>query len=321
MSSRRVCSVSVDLDPIRCYYEIHGLPPPGPASADLLQVVMRRAVPRFAELFAARGITATFFVVGEDLASPQAVDAVRAVAAAGHEIGNHSERHFYDLQRRPPDEVRREVEEAHARIASVAGKAPVGFRAPGYGLSRRLLDVLESLGYRYDSSVFPSPPYYTAKAGVMAGLWALGRPSGSTMGDPRGLLAPAMPYRPHPRAPFRRGQSSVVELPISVTPGLRLPAIGTLLLSGPDAVRVSVLEQMRARRFFNFELHGIDLLDAEADGIPSELVARQPDLRRPLVGKVRALAATLERLAAEHEILPLEAVAARVQREGERCFD
>jgi hypothetical protein len=77
-----------------------------------------------------------------------------------------------------------------------------------------------------------------------------------------------------------------------------------------------VLEQMRARPFFNLELHGIDLIDADSDGIPAELVARQPDLRAPLVAKQRAFEATLDRLAHDYEIVPLREVAKRVQREG-----
>ena len=45
--------------------------------------------------------------------------------------------------------------------------------------------------------------------------------------------------------------------------------------------------------FFNLELHGIDLADADADGMPAALVARQPDLRRPLAHKLAALDDTL----------------------------
>ena len=54
----RVCSVSVDLDPLHCYYGIHGLGEPPAALAD---VVLHRALPRFAEMFAKRGISATFW--------------------------------------------------------------------------------------------------------------------------------------------------------------------------------------------------------------------------------------------------------------------
>jgi hypothetical protein len=129
------------------------------------------------------------------------------------------------------------------------------------------------------------------------------------------LIAPVQPYRPG-RSPFRRGQSTLVELPVSVSPGLRLPAIGTSLLLAPTALRARLLESMRARPFFNLELHGIDLVGADEDGIPAELVAKQPDLRRTLTQKRRAFEATLDRLAAEYRFSTLRDVASEVQREG-----
>jgi hypothetical protein len=100
-----------------------------------------------------------------------------------------------------------------------------------------------------------------------------------------------------------------------------MPAIGNWaphvsLLSSTTAVRARLLESMRRRDFFNLELHGIDLIGAEEDGIPAELVAKQPDLRVGLVHKQRALEATLDRLALDYRFLPLCDVAAEVQREG-----
>src|SRR5690606_30226428 len=60
----RCCAISIDVDSIACYYRIHGL---GPAPIALGDVIMRRCVPRFAEIFARRNIRATFFVVAKDL--------------------------------------------------------------------------------------------------------------------------------------------------------------------------------------------------------------------------------------------------------------
>jgi len=309
----RTCSVSVDLDSIACYYGIHGL---GAPPAPLADVVLRRALPRFAELFERRRIHATFFIVGADLASDPARRAQLAqLARAGHELGNHSYSHLYELARLDRAQIHDEVSRAHQAIAEVAGEPPVGFRSPGYDMSARLHDVLTSLGYRYDSSIFPSWPYYFAKAGVMAAMSLVGRQSRSVLGDPRLLFAPPEPYRPG-RSPFSRGQSTLVELPISTSPGLRLPTIGTSLLLAPTFVRARLLESMRRRPFFNLELHGIDLIGAEEDGIPSALVAKQPDLRATLTHKRRALEATLDRLALDYRFAPLREVAAEVQREG-----
>jgi hypothetical protein len=312
----RVCSLSVDLDPLTCYYGIHGL---GEPPAKLADVILRRALPRFAELCERRRIHATFFVVGSDVErDPSGRAQLRDLARAGHELGNHSHTHPYELARLGRARVEEEIGRAHDVIAGVAGAPPVGFRAPGYDLSQTIADVLMARGYRYDSSVFPSWPYYFAKAGVMAAMALVGRRSRSVLGDPRMLLAPPEPYRPG-RSPFARGQSTLIELPISTTPGLRLPAIGSWapgisLLLAPTAVRARLLEAMRTRSFFNLELHGIDLVGADEDGIPSALVARQPDLRVSLTHKRRALEATLDRLAAEYRFATLRDVAADAQR-------
>jgi peptidoglycan-N-acetylglucosamine deacetylase len=300
-----VCAVSIDVDPIPCYYRIHGL---GPAPAELRDTVARRALPRFAELLARRGIAATFFVVGEDV-DPAALGArARAARAlylelsrAGHELGNHSYSHPYDLARWSRERAKEEVDRAHDLIGELGGRVR-GFRAPGYDLSPALIEELERLGYLYDSSIFPAPGYYAAKAAVMMALRAMGRPSGAVMTDPRALVAPAGPYRPATRAPWRRGTSALIELPVAVTPFVRVPAIGTSLILAPGWLRARLIASMQRRGFFNLELHGIDLIDAEEDGIPGELVARQPDLRVPLARKRDALEAALDEVQGRFEM-------------------
>jgi peptidoglycan/xylan/chitin deacetylase (PgdA/CDA1 family) len=294
--STRLCSVSIDLDPIDCYYRIHGL---GEPPAALRDVILRRALPRFVELFGRRRVPvqATFFVVGRDAAGdPGGRARLRQASEAGHELGNHSHTHPYALARLPREEIVREVGEAHRLLEEIAGRPPVGFRAPGYDMSERLWEVLAELGYRYDSSIFPSWPYYAAKAGVMLGMALFGRRSESVMVDPRSLVSPTEPYRPGRASPFRRGDSPLVELPISTTRGLRLPVIGTSVLGAPPSIRTRLVDAMSKRSFFNFELHGIDLIGAEEDGIPAELVSKQHDLRVPLVDKLRTLEETLDRL-------------------------
>jgi len=78
-----------------------------------------------------------------------------------------------------------------------------------------------------------------------------------------------------------------------VTPVARLPVIGTSLILAPGWLRARLVAGALRAPLFNLELHGIDLCDADADGVPAALVARQPDLRRPLAHKLAALDATL----------------------------
>ena len=316
----RLASVSIDLDGVGCYYRIHAL---GPHPAELEHVILERALPRAAALFARRGLHVTWFVIGRDVDADAAhpgraaraanAQRLRTLADAGDEIGNHSYSHPYDLARLSRSEVDDEIAKCDRVLRAIA---PVrGFRAPGYDLSPVMLDTLARLGYRYDSSVFPAPGYYAAKAAVMAALAAAGRPSGAVLTNPRALVAPATPYRPSMSAPWRRGQAPVVELPVAVTPWTRVPAIGTSLLVAPAWLRSRLVGAMAPRDFFNLELHGIDFADAEKDGIPGELVERQPDLRIPIDEKLERLERVLDEIGSRWELATLGEVAAHVQRE------
>jgi peptidoglycan-N-acetylglucosamine deacetylase len=286
-------AVSVDLDGIGCYHRIHGL---GPVPPSARHVVLRQCLPRFAELFARHGLKATFFVVGSDLADdPEGRALLAETARAGHELGNHTHTHPYNFTRLPRAQMAEEIDRAHDAIAEIAGRPPVGFRAPGYAINRQVLELLQERGYRYDSSVFPSPPYYAAKALVMGAMRVAGRRSASVLDDPRALLAPRVPYQASPDQPYRaRDGAGLVEIPIAVTPIARLHVIGTSLILAPEWLRRRMVAASLSRPFFNLELHGIDLADAAADGLPPELIARQPDLRRSLPHKSAALDRTLQ---------------------------
>jgi peptidoglycan/xylan/chitin deacetylase (PgdA/CDA1 family) len=309
----RICAVSVDLDGIDCYYRIHGLEVPrlvrDPVALD--------ALPRFRELFEGRRIPATFFVVGEMAESELGREALPALLAAGHEVANHSHTHPYDLFRRSADAIAEEVGRAHRAITAASGAAPRGFRAPGYGLSPALLDAVSAAGYTYDSSVLPSPTYYAAKAAIMAAMRLGGRPSRSALADPRFAFAPRHPYRPDPKAPWRTGQSSLVELPIAVSRGLRIPVIGLPLTTAPSPLRRLLVAALCREPVINLELHGLDLCDADVDGVPAEIRDRQPDLGVPLGHKRAALGRTLDEIAAAGYRFVTLLELARIAQRGE----
>ena len=311
--SDRVVSVSVDLDPVECYWRIHAMPAAPPERAR--HAILRRCLPRFAELFARHGVRATFFVVARDLDEDAEGGALlAALARDGHELASHTYSHPYDLVRLPSQAIAAELDRAHALIAACGGAAPQGFRAPGYAVSSELLDMLRARRYRYDSSAFPSLAYYGAKALVMGAMRLVGRRSGSILDTPRVLAAPRAPYLPAPGAPYRAASGKpgdLVELPMTVTPLARLPVFGTSLVTAPGWLRRHLIAVALRAPFFNLELHGIDLADADADEIPPALVARQPDLRRPRAHKLAALDETLAAAkAAGARFARLDAVAA-----------
>lgn len=98
----------------------------------------------------------TFFVVGE--VARRHPELVRDIAAEGHEIACHSDRHVR-LDRQGPSQLRddllRNLDALHA-----AGATQVrGFRAPCFSLTRCTrwaYRILASLGFTYSSSVLPA---------------------------------------------------------------------------------------------------------------------------------------------------------------------
>jgi peptidoglycan/xylan/chitin deacetylase (PgdA/CDA1 family) len=305
-------SVSVDLDAIECYFRIHALPGPPPAEAR--SAVLRRCLPRLAELFARHEVRATWFVVGRDLEEdPEGKRRLAELAAAGHELANHSYSHPYDLVRLPHPEIVAQIDRAHAVVADTCGRAPVGFRAPGYEVSRQVIDLLCERGYHYDSSAFPAVPYYLAKAAAMGLMRLRGRRSGSILGRPAVLGAPRTPYHPSAADPYRRGDRPLLEIPMAVTPWLRFPIIGTYLVMAPPWARRRLVAAALRAPLANLELHGIDVADAATDQLPPALVARQHDLRRSAADKLAALDATLTQArAAGATFLPLGEAVARL---------
>jgi len=266
--------VSVDLDDLPCYHRIHGLAPPPPEQRG---TSLRRWLPRFLELFDRLGVRATFFVVGRDLADDREGEGegaqwLRQALAEGHELGNHSFAHAYDLVRWSSERQHEDLAACDQQLRAL-GAEVAGFRAPGYTHDARLLSHAVALGYRYDSSCLPSPAYYVAKLAVMGSMALSGRRSSSQWSGARSFFGP--------RRPHRRRDVELWELPMSVTPTGRVPLIGTSLLASPPVVGAVLRRAALRLPHFHLELHAIDLADLTRDAIVPALVQRQPELGPP----------------------------------------
>ncbi|MFI5261146.1 MAG: polysaccharide deacetylase [Candidatus Limnocylindrales bacterium] len=121
----------------------------------------RTGVPRVLGLLAERHLRATFFVPG--YTAERWPDTVRAIQAAGHEIGHHGYLH-------EPLGANEAVEERYLlrgleALDRVAGVHPVGYRAPMWETSHRTPGLLARHGFRYDSSLMDADrPYRLATA-------------------------------------------------------------------------------------------------------------------------------------------------------------
>ena len=98
---------------------------------------------------------ATFFILG--WVAERYPSVVRAIQAAGHELGCHSYSHslVYELT---PDEFRADTRRALCAIEDAAGLRVRAYRAPSFSITARslwALEILFELGFTIDSSIFP----------------------------------------------------------------------------------------------------------------------------------------------------------------------
>jgi peptidoglycan/xylan/chitin deacetylase (PgdA/CDA1 family) len=117
------------------------------------------AVPRILELLERHEIRSTFFVPGHTaLAYP---DLVRAIVAAGHEVGHHGWVHE-GLSKLDPARERDYLMRGLEALDRVAGVRPLGYRAPGVDVSVNTVGLLVEQGFSYDASFSGSDfePYY-----------------------------------------------------------------------------------------------------------------------------------------------------------------
>jgi hypothetical protein len=144
-------SVSLDLDNKWSYMKTHG-----DEGWDSFPSYLDIVVPRVLEFLKQRDLKITFFVVGQDAAIEANRPALSALAADGHEIGNHSFHHEPWLHLYSQAQLAEEFDRAEAAIEAATGERTIGFRGPGFSCPQTVLEELAERGYEYDCSSFPT---------------------------------------------------------------------------------------------------------------------------------------------------------------------
>jgi peptidoglycan/xylan/chitin deacetylase (PgdA/CDA1 family) len=103
------------------------------------------STPRFLELLAARGVRATFFLLGS--MTERHAGLAAEIAAAGHEVAVHGFAHR-NLMRRSPAATRADLQRAVDVIGAATGSAPVHYRPPYGLLTAAALDAARGLALR-----------------------------------------------------------------------------------------------------------------------------------------------------------------------------
>jgi peptidoglycan/xylan/chitin deacetylase (PgdA/CDA1 family) len=118
-----------------------------------------RGLPRILAILEKHGITGTFYVPGDT--AERHTDAIKAVQAAGHEIGHHGYLHKQS-DAIDAGEQRLEIERGLEALAGRLGVTPKGYRSPSWELTPETLALLREHGFAYDSSLMGDDRPYVA---------------------------------------------------------------------------------------------------------------------------------------------------------------
>lgn len=241
-------------------------------------------VQRLQPLFASYGAKPTYLVSPEVIRDAQSAEELKAIGA-GCELGAHLHGEYAepgawepevtrDFQRDYEGDVeKRKLTYLTDQFIRAFEHQPVSFRAGRFGIGRRTIGILEELGYAVESSVTPNIDWSDQ-----------GSPGLSFAG------APTQPYHPDRDDPGKPGESSLLEIPITIRRRLlnSLPGIGKKLeprwlrptwTSGDALIRLAEDEIGEARRntpgrpvVINAMLHNTEVIpdaspyaDAEGD--------------------------------------------------------
>jgi polysaccharide deacetylase family protein (PEP-CTERM system associated) len=107
------------------------------------------------ELFAERGVRATFFALG--WVAERYPEVIRAIVAGGHELASHGYEHVRVMEQ-TPKQFHDDVVRTKRILEDISGMPVLGYRAASFSITAKTLwahEVLAEAGYVYSSSVNP----------------------------------------------------------------------------------------------------------------------------------------------------------------------
>jgi len=150
------------------------------------------------ELHARMGVKASFFFPAE--AAQAMKQTVVSLVREGHAVGCHGLTHRNESYKAmPPAEQKEKLSRATREIEDIIQQRATFFRAPVFKISGATIRVLEELGYEADLSM------NSQRLGL----------SSSDVWNVSWMLAPRRPYHPAFHYPWRKGQATLWEIPLS----------------------------------------------------------------------------------------------------------
>ena len=216
------------------------------------EYVLNQGMPRLLDLYDKYGVRATFFFTGHIAQLYPAV--VRMAHERGHEVGSHGLTHevskAFDVL--SPEEQLSHLKQSKQILEDIIGEEVVSFRAPAARVDKKFPLIMKEAGFKVDSSVS------SQRLDMMFSFGALKKLNW--------LTAPRHAYFAQEENIFRKGNSEVLEVPISA---MAFPYIGTFMRIAPGLNRFTrqmlYWETLCNGRQFMFLTHPNEFIDEDQE--------------------------------------------------------
>lgn len=235
------------------------------------EYVLNQGMPRLLDLYEKYGVKATFFYTGH--IAQLYPDVVRMAHERGHEVGSHGLTHevskAFDVL--SPEEQLSHLKQSKQILEDIIGEEVVSFRAPAARVDKKFPLIMKETGFKVDSSVSSQRLDMMFSFGALKKLhW---------------LTAPRKAYFTQTDNIFRRGDSEVLEAPISA---MGFPYIGTFMRIAPGVNRLTrrmlFWETVCNGRQFVFLTHPNEFIDEDQE--TTEIARRGSSFISYLLGDV-----------------------------------
>lgn len=302
-------NISIDVDSLSSIYKGQGCSRPG----GYTYLEYRMGLENLLNFFSKYQIKTTMFMVGNDFLYNENHSSIRDIANEGHEIANHSMTHPQGFRWLSQSEKEEELSSMSDICFEVTGKRPIGFRSPGWNIDDSALPVLEKLGFKYDSSVFPTLLMPVMKFAHWSSMSKQKKQDRTTMGQINYMFSPIEPYHVSDRSLGKRGNNELVEFPISVSPFLRIPFFATLLLFTGVGFYKKLYRSIQAAGLpIHFQMHLSDFIDYSIPELEDQMPTNKQgayvpqSLNTPLSKKINLFSEMIEIIGQNYEFITLK---------------
>ncbi len=210
--------------------------------------VLKEGMPLLLDIYRKYSVKTTFFFTGYIATLyPQVV---RMVLADGHEVGSHGKSHLpengFDVM--PFKKQKAHLEYSKKMLEDISGKEVISFRSPALRMGKETARALIETGYRIDSSIASQRfDFFLSFGGLKKLKW---------------LTAPRLPYRVDMNNILKKGNSDLVEVPLSA---FFFPYVGTTMRIFPGLTTlqriVFNLETGFSKKPIVFDIHPNEFID------------------------------------------------------------